>query len=70
LWVAVVVMGFLLHAETVDDSLFILEEKLTNSGPFIQSTRKHSIYPSFSALNFIPLHTDMNLGPRYRTKLH
>jgi hypothetical protein len=23
----------------------IMEEKLTNSGPFTQSTRKHSIYP-------------------------
>jgi hypothetical protein len=34
-------MGFLLHGNRVT----VMEKKLTNSGPFIQSTRKHSIYP-------------------------
>jgi len=33
-------MGFLLHGNRVT----VMEKKLTNSGPFIQSTRKHSIY--------------------------
>jgi hypothetical protein len=33
-------MGFLLHGNRVT----VMEKKRTNSGPFIQSTRKHSIY--------------------------
>ena len=40
LWVAVVVMDFLLHGETFR----VMEKTLTNSGPFMESTGKHSIY--------------------------
>jgi hypothetical protein len=35
-------MGFLLH----DGKLRVMEKKRTNSGPFMESTSKHSIYPS------------------------
>jgi hypothetical protein len=48
------VMGFLLHGETVDESSFMLEKKLTNSGPFSQSTRKHSIYTSGATGDAVP----------------
>jgi hypothetical protein len=40
LWVAVVVMGFLLQGNRVT----LLAKKRTNSGPFMESTGKHSIY--------------------------
>jgi hypothetical protein len=33
-------MGFLLHGV----KFRVLEKKLTNSGPFMESTSKHSIY--------------------------
>jgi hypothetical protein len=41
LWVAVVIMGLLLHGETFQG----MEKKRTNSGPLRKSTSKHSIYP-------------------------
>ena len=43
LWVAVVVMGFLLHGREFHAVLF-LEKKLTNSGPLREPADKHSIF--------------------------
>src|SRR5215470_16255552 len=42
-WVALTVMGFLLHAETIE----LMEQQLTNSGPVRESADKYSIYPLF-----------------------
>jgi hypothetical protein len=45
-------MGFLLHGDMVP----LMEKKRTNSGPFSQSTRKHSISP----LLYHPLSREIN----------